>query len=195
MVSHEKWLSLPPPCPRGARQLGGKGAGRSFLSSFPACDVDLLCRSTPPWSITTASPYDVRRWACSRAAENKQMNPGGWRRPKLQPTVGHDPNELPCYARDTILMPGDNTSAVQWVFKRRGGKETRSGALVHLLGCWEVGSGWCFDALHVAGEENTIAGGIPRWKPEAADGNLRTFRPDVAWRRKVLGSEGVALCS
>ena len=66
---------------------------------------------------------------------------------------------------------------------------------MRLLGCLEVGSGWCFDALHVAGVENTIADGISRWEPEDIDGNLRAFRPDVAWHRQVLGPTGVALCS
>ena len=53
----------------------------------------------------------------------------------------------PSYARDTVLMKGDNMSAVQWVSKRKGGREPRSGALMRLLGRLEVGSGWCFDAL------------------------------------------------
>ena len=59
----------------------------------------------------------------------------------------------PSYARDTILMRADNMSAVQWVSKCRGGREPRSGALIRLLGCLEVGSGWWFDASHVAGVE------------------------------------------
>ena len=63
-----------------------------------------------------------------------------------------------------------------------------------LLGCLEVGSGWCFDALHVAGVENIIADGITRWEPEDIDGNLHAFRPDVAWHRQVLGPTGVAVC-
>ena len=63
-----------------------------------------------------------------------------------------------------------------------------------LLGCLEVGSGWCFDALHVAGVENTIADGISRWEPEDIDGNLRAFRPDVAWHRQVVEPTGVAVC-
>ena len=65
---------------------------------------------------------------------------------------------------------------------------------MRLLGCLEVGSGWCFDALHVAGVENTIVDGISRWELEYIDGNLRVFRPDVAWHRQVLGPTGVALC-
>ena len=65
---------------------------------------------------------------------------------------------------------------------------------MRLLGCLEVGSGWCFDALHVAGVENAIADGISRWEPEDIDGTLRAFRPDVAWHRQVLGLTGDAIC-
>ena len=72
------------------------------------------------------------------------------------------------------------------VYKCSRGREPRSGALVRLLGCLEVGSGWCFDALYVAGVENTIANGISRWEPEDMDGNHHAFRPDVAWHRQVL---------
>ena len=65
---------------------------------------------------------------------------------------------------------------------------------MRLLGCLQVGSRWCFDALHVTGVENTIADGISRWEPEDIEGNLRAFRPDVAWYRQVLGPTGIALC-
>ena len=57
-----------------------------------------------------------------------------------------------------------------------------------------VGSGWCFDALYVAGVENTIADFISRWEPEDIDGNLRAFRPDVAWHRQVLEPTGAGVC-
>ena len=100
----------------------------------------------------------------------------------------------PSYARDTVLMRGYKMSAVQWVSKCRGGRQPRSGALMRLLGCLEVGSGWWFDVLHVGGVENTIADGISRWEPEDNDGNLRAFRPDVAWHRQVLEPTGVAVC-
>ena len=65
---------------------------------------------------------------------------------------------------------------------------------MRLLGCLQVGSGWCFDALHVAGVEHTLADAISRWEPEDIDGNLRAFRPDVAWHRQVLEPTGVAIC-
>ena len=66
----------------------------------------------------------------------------------------------PSYARDTISTRGHNMSPVQWVSKCRGARESRPGAPMRLLWCLEVGSGWCVDALHVAGVENTIADGI-----------------------------------
>ena len=53
----------------------------------------------------------------------------------------------PSYARDTVLMRRDIMSAVRWISKCRGGREPRSRALMRLLGCLELGSGWCFDAL------------------------------------------------
>ena len=65
---------------------------------------------------------------------------------------------------------------------------------MRLLGCLEVGSGWCFDALHVAGVENTIADGTSRWEPEDMDGNLHAFRPAVAWHQQVLEPTGVTVC-
>lgn len=53
-------------------------------------------------------------------------------------------------ARDSILMRGDDSSSVTWVNKCRGGrKEPRAGALMRILGCLEMGSGWCYDAWHV----------------------------------------------
>ena len=66
---------------------------------------------------------------------------------------------------------------------------------MRLLGCLEVGIGWCFDALHVAGVENIIADGISPWNPEAIDGSIYAFRHDVAWHRQVLGTADVAICS
>lgn len=64
-----------------------------------------------------------------------------------------------------------------------------------LLRCLEVGSGWCFDALHTAGADNSIADGISRGKSGAIGDNLRAFRPDAAWRRQVMGQVDVELCS
>lgn len=36
-------------------------------------------------------------------------------------------------------------------------------AVLRVLGCLEMGSGWCFKAKHVAGLDNILADGISRW--------------------------------
>ena len=69
----------------------------------------------------------------------------------------------PTYARESILMRGDNQTAAHWVTTCKGGKEPRSGALMRILGGLETRSGWCFTAAHVAGVANTLADGISRW--------------------------------
>ena len=101
----------------------------------------------------------------------------------------------PAYARNSIRMMGDNSSSVAWVNKGRGGREPRSGALMRMLGCLEMGSGWCFEAAHVKGVDNTIADGISRWEPETIDAHLRLSRPNVAWRQQVLDPEVADLCT
>lgn len=70
-------------------------------------------------------------------------------------------------ARDGVRMMGDNSSSVVWVNKCRGKREPRSGVLMRMLGCLEVGSGSWFEALHVVVVENTMADGILRWEPES----------------------------
>ena len=91
-----------------------------------------------------------------------------WR--TLLRTASHNVGVCNTYAVQLIkkIMPGGQGSAIAGTFA--------------LLGCLEVGGGWCFDALHVAGVENTIADGISQWESEAIDDDFSTFRPDVAWR-------------
>ena len=102
----------------------------------------------------------------------------------------------PAYARDSIRMRGDNSSAVKWVNKCRGGKEPRSGALTMILGCLEMGCDWHFESTHhVAGKQNTIADGISRWEYESINARLRDAHPDVVWREQALEPEAVNLCS
>ena len=51
-----------------------------------------------------------------------------------------------------VLLRGDNETAVEWVRRCRGGKESRSGALMRLLDVLELFCGWHFDpAKHVRG--------------------------------------------
>ena len=98
----------------------------------------------------------------------------------------------PTYARESILMRGDNQTAVHWLTKCKGGKEPRSGALMRILGGLETRSCWCFTVARIAGVDNTLAS---RRDSPSISANLRRFRPDVCWREQVLGQAGAYLCS
>ena len=54
--------------------------------------------------------------------------------------------------RKSVLMRGDNISAVNWVQQCHRGKDAvRAGRLMRLLGVLEDPSDWCFQAKHVNG--------------------------------------------
>ena len=71
--------------------------------------------------------------------------------------------DLPGRAGEAVLLRGDNSSAVQWVTNCRGGKDdVRAGGLMRIIGALEVRGKWCFQAKHVAGVDNSLAGLITR---------------------------------
>lgn len=84
-------------------------------------------------------------------------------------------------------------SAIPWMDRCKGGKESRSGALMRILACLEMDSGWCFRAKHVAGINNTLADGISRWQCASINASLREFRPDIDWQEQKLGFAGDAI--
>ena len=101
----------------------------------------------------------------------------------------------PQYVGESILMRGDNMSAVHWVNRCRGGREPRAGALMRILGCLEMRSGWCFRAKHVRGIANVLADGISRWDRPTIAPNLHALRPDIDWQEQHLGEAGADLCT
>lgn len=103
--------------------------------------------------------------------------------------------ERPEYPGQSVLMRGDNMSAVHWVNKCRGAKEPRSGALMRMMGCLEMRNGWRFRAKHINGLANTLADGISRWQHEKIAANLRSYRPDICWQEQHLGREALDLTS
>ena len=77
-------------------------------------------------------------------------------------------------------MRGDNTSAVRWVNRCRGGREPRAGALVRILGCLEIRSTWLFNAKDVCGVANVICGQPVTWGPfHHRPPTLCSLRPDI----------------
>ena len=101
----------------------------------------------------------------------------------------------PPYDEASVLMRGDNSSAVSWVNKCRGGLEPRSGALMRLLGVLEMRSKWRFKAKHVKGVNNDLADGISRWERCSVSDNLTTLYPHVVWCEQDLGCRGRRMCS
>ena len=99
------------------------------------------------------------------------------------------------YPGQSILMRGDNMSAVDWVSKSRGAREPRSGALMRMLGCLEMRNEWRFRAKHINGVANTLADGISRWKHDEIALNLHSYRPDICWQEQHLGQEALDLPS
>ena len=96
----------------------------------------------------------------------------------------------PNYPGASILMRGDNSSGVHWVNRCRGGREPRSGAVMRMMGCLEMRSGWCFRAKHVKGVANTLADGISRWDRDSISAKLTDFAPMLTGRRKSWGRRG-----
>ena len=96
----------------------------------------------------------------------------------------------------TVLMLGDNSSAVQWVINcKRGRKEkVRAGALVRILGALETKGGCCFQAQHMRGVDSRLAEGITRWKGEMQI-NLTKESPQTVWQVQELGKEEQRMCS
>ena len=103
-------------------------------------------------------------------------------------------NDRPSVWGTPILMRGDNSSAVAWVHKCGGTYDPRAAALMRILGCLEMVGGWCFEAKHIAGVANTVAGGISRWPRGEISERLIAERPDIAWQEIHVGESAGALC-
>lgn len=64
---------------------------------------------------------------------------------------------FPTQAGDFVLLRGDNEGTVQWARRCRGGRESRSRALMSFMGVLKISSGWKFYAMYVTGAFNDVA--------------------------------------
>ena len=85
----------------------------------------------------------------------------------------------PHYPGQSILMRGENMSAVHWINKFLGAREPRSEASMRMLGCLEMRDEWRFRAKHIKCVANTLADGISRCKHDEIALNLHSYRPDT----------------
>ena len=59
-----------------------------------------------------------------------------------------------------------------------------------ILGALGVKGKWCFQAKHVAGVDNSLAGLITRCEPSKINAELKRQRPDVIWRKQLVRVKG-----
>ena len=96
--------------------------------------------------------------------------------------------DRPSATGDCDLLRGDNEAAVMWVRRCRGGLETRSGALMRLLGALEVSSGWHFEArmclVSTTMPPTVSLAGIAA----SVLHNSRAVRRNIPWQDRELGT-------
>ena len=63
-------------------------------------------------------------------------------------------NDRPEYAGDTILLHGDNVSAVSWLNRCGGSPDKRAALVMKIMGRLEITSGWSHKAKHIIGVLN-----------------------------------------
>ena len=98
----------------------------------------------------------------------------------------------PDYPGASILMRGDKSYDVHWVNRSRGSREPWSGAVMRMMGCLEMRSGWYFRAKHVKGMTNTLADGLSRYDVIPFPPNS-PHSADVNWQEQILGKAGIGL--
>ena len=73
-------------------------------------------------------------------------------------------NDRPEYAGDTVLLRGDNFSAVSWPNRGGGARGKRTALVMRIMGRLEITSGRSNKAKHIPGVPNVLADGISRWQ-------------------------------
>ena len=70
--------------------------------------------------------------------------------------------DRPTSEGESVMMRGDNVSAVSWVNRCGGSRDRRAGILMRMLGRMEIERGQRQVAKHIPGVENRLADGISR---------------------------------
>ena len=60
-------------------------------------------------------------------------------------------NDRPEYAGDTVLLRGDNVSAVSWLNRCGGARDKHAALVMRTTGILEITSGWSQKAKHIPG--------------------------------------------
>ena len=104
-------------------------------------------------------------------------------------------NDRPEYAGDTVLLRGDNVSAVSWMNRCGGARDKRATLVMRIVGRLEMTSGWSHKAKHIPGVLNVLADGISRWQPDQIAEKLRSHVNEGDWRQVPLGQNSLKFLS
>ena len=104
-------------------------------------------------------------------------------------------NDRPEYAGDTVLLRGDNVSAVSWLNRCGDARDKRAALVMRIMRRLEVTSGWSHKAKHIPGILNVIADGIPRRQPDQIAEKLRSHVNEGDWRQVPLGQNSLEFLS
>ena len=94
---------------------------------------------------------------------------------------------------ESVMMRGDNVSAVSWVNRCGGSRNRRAGIIMRMLGRMEIESRWCQVAKHIPGAENRLADGISRWPEEEIQINFNSLTQEHGWKRQELAEGNTVL--
>ena len=99
------------------------------------------------------------------------------------------------YAGDTVLLRGDNVSAVSWLNRCGGARDKRAALVMRIMGRLEITSGWSHKAKHIPGVLNVLADGISRWQPDQIAEKLRSHVQEGDWRQVPLDQNSLEFLS
>ena len=97
-------------------------------------------------------------------------------------------NDRPEYAGDTVLLRGDNVSALN---RCGGARDKRAALVMRIMGRLEITSGWSHKAKHIPGVLNVLADGISRWQPDQIAEKLRSHVNEGDCRQVPLGQNSL----
>ena len=104
-------------------------------------------------------------------------------------------NDRPEYAGDTVLLRGDNVSAVSLLNRCGGARDKRAALAMRIMGRLEITSGWSHKAKHIPGVLNGLAGVISGWQPDRIVEKLRSHVNEGDWRQRPLGQNSLEFLS
>ena len=104
-------------------------------------------------------------------------------------------NDRPECARDTVLLRGDNVSAVSWLNRCDGARDKRAALVMRIMGRLEITCGWSHEAKHIPSVLNVLADGISRWQTDRIAEKLRSHVNEGDWRQVPLGQNSLEFVS